>query len=56
MNSESIGAACVSFFVIFGGSLLIGAFFGILCTWTFKGAPPSPPEAPPYPPPAKALR
>ena len=36
VNSESIGAAVVSFFVIFGGSLLIGAVFGLLCTYTFK--------------------
>ena len=38
VNQETIGAAVVSFFVIFGGSLVIGAFFGLLCTYTFKGA------------------
>ena len=38
VNSETLGAAVVSFFVIFVGSLLIGAVFGLLCTWTFKGA------------------
>jgi len=36
VNSESIMAAVQSFCVIFGGSLLIGAFFGIASALVFK--------------------
>jgi len=36
VNSASILAAVVSFCVIFGGSLIIGAIGGLLSAWTFK--------------------
>ena len=36
VDSESIGAAVQSFFVIFVGSMLIGLLYGLLSAWVYK--------------------